>query len=88
MGWTYLKLEGGDAFDTGSFYGVWLYIMTCFRSWREESDQEFVALCALLLCGDLQLKQDTFQAITNKQEVCILFASLLPNVFVISYLFI
>ena len=41
----------------------------CFRSWREEPDQEFVALCALLLCGDLSLKQDTFQAITNKQEV-------------------
>ena len=40
-----------------------------FRNWKEESDQEFVALCALLLCGDLQLKQDTFQAITNKHEV-------------------
>ena len=39
------------------------------RNWKEESDQEFVALCALLLCGDLTLKQDTFQAITNKHEV-------------------
>ena len=40
-----------------------------FRNRREESDQEFIALSALLLCGDLKLKPDTFQAITNKQEV-------------------
>ena len=40
-----------------------------FRTWREEADQEFIALTALLLCGDLKLKTDTFQAITNKLEV-------------------
>ena len=44
-------------------------ILYVCRSRREEGDQEFVTLSAMLLCGDLELRQDTFQAITNKQEV-------------------
>ena len=39
------------------------------RGWREEGDQEFVALAAMLLCGELELRPDTFSAITSKQEV-------------------
>jgi len=47
--------EGRPAFKTGG--------------WREEGDQEFVALSAMLLCGELELRQDTFQAISTKPEV-------------------
>ena len=36
---------------------------------REEGDQEFVTLAAMLLCGDLELRPDTFQQITAKPEV-------------------
>ena len=43
----------------------------CSRGWREEGDQEFVALSAMLLCGELELRQDTFQAITTKPEVSV-----------------
>ena len=44
-------------------------VFAFFRGWREEADQEFVALSAMLLCGELELRQDTFQAITTKPEV-------------------
>jgi len=36
---------------------------------REDGDQEFVTLAAMLLCGDLDLRADTFQQITTKPEV-------------------
>jgi hypothetical protein len=36
---------------------------------RDENDQEFVALVAMLLCGELEIRQDTFQAITTKSGV-------------------
>lgn len=36
---------------------------------REDGDQEFVTLAAMLLCGDLDLRADTFQQITAKPEV-------------------
>lgn len=36
---------------------------------REDGDQEFVTLAAMLLCGDLELRPDTFQQITAKPEV-------------------
>ena len=50
--------------------GNWILIETLYcRGWREEGDQEFVALSAMLLCGELELRQDTFQAITTKPEV-------------------
>ena len=42
---------------------------TLLRPRREEGDQEFVTLAAMLLCGDLDLRADTFQQITTKPEV-------------------
>ena len=42
---------------------------TLLRTRREEGDQEFVTLAAMLLCGDLDLRADTFQQITTKPEV-------------------
>ena len=39
------------------------------RHAREDGDQEFVTLAAMLLCGDLDLRADTFQQITAKPEV-------------------
>ena len=39
------------------------------RDGRDDSDQEYVALAAMLLCGELEIRQDTFQAITNKPQV-------------------
>ena len=42
---------------------------TLLRTRREDGDQEFVTLAAMLLCGDLDLRADTFQQITTKPEV-------------------
>ncbi|XP_023338172.1 NADPH oxidase 5 [Eurytemora carolleeae] len=44
-------------------------LFVCFRLSRDETDQEFVTLAALLLCGELEIRADTFQAITTKLKV-------------------
>ena len=53
------------------------YTLKKNRTRREEGDQEFVTLAAMLLCGDLDLRADTFQQITAKPEVRIIYIKIM-----------